>query len=57
LFFARRDSLRREHDLFRLPLAQEFRRDDWINYGLLLVAFVLHTKAMLLRGISLSIAR
>lgn len=30
-----------------------FRRHDHINYGLLLVGFVLHTKAMLLRGLSL----
>lgn len=30
-----------------------FRRDDWINYFLLLGAFGLHTTAMLLRGLSL----
>src|SRR5579872_272792 len=30
-----------------------FRRHDHINYVLLLIGFVLHTKSMLLRGLSL----
>ncbi len=32
---------------------QGFRRDDWINYGLLLAGFLFHTGAMILRGFSL----
>ncbi len=31
-----------------------FRRDDFINYGILAVAFALHTTAMALRGFSLN---
>lgn len=31
-----------------------FRRDDWVNYLLLLVAFGLHTTAMMLRGFSIN---
>lgn len=29
-----------------------FRRDDWVNYLLLLAGFLLHTKAIFLRGLS-----
>jgi len=53
LFPARRNALWREHGPLCLPLAQGFRRDDHINYFLLLAAFTLHTVAMFKRGFSL----
>ncbi len=31
-----------------------FRRDDWVNYGIIATGFVLHTLALVMRGFSIS---
>jgi len=50
---ARRNALWREHGPLCLLWRKGFRRDDHINYFLLLAAFTLHTVAMFKRGFSL----